>query len=327
MASSQSPISSSNSSLRRKSEDGTTHAPIVDGRFEIKIEKSALHQEVEKEDVEQDAAGGRLTLIQSAVQKITSRSAGDNKPPPDGGVQAWTIVLFAHLTGFCTWGLANSFGILQTHYVTALGRPQSDISWIGSIQSFLLFGLSIFSGRATDSGYFHQTYALGTILLLLGIFMASISTTYWQIFLSNGLCCGLGGGLTFCPALSVCGTYFKKKQSLVLGICACASSLGGLVFGSILQQLLPKIGFAWSMRVVGFVMMAIMVPANIFLEPRKLVKNLGPMVDPAAFREPAYLFFIIGMFLVSMGLFFPYYYVSNSMSIVAISISVARASP
>lgn len=81
-----------------------------------------------------------------------------------------------HLVVFNTWGLINSFGVFQTYYITALNRPPSDISWIGSIQIFLLFFVGTFSGRATDYGLFKTTFVLGSILQLVGVFMTSLST-------------------------------------------------------------------------------------------------------------------------------------------------------
>ena len=66
--------------------------------------------------------------------------------PPDGGVWAWTVVTMAHLVSFNTWGYANSFGVFQTYYVTTLGYTRSNVSWIGSLQIFLLFFLGAFSG-------------------------------------------------------------------------------------------------------------------------------------------------------------------------------------
>ncbi|ODH13889.1 hypothetical protein ACO22_06819 [Paracoccidioides brasiliensis] len=44
--------------------------------------------------------------------------------------------------------------LFQSYYPEALNRPHSDISWVGSVQNFLLFVIGTLSGRATDAGYF-----------------------------------------------------------------------------------------------------------------------------------------------------------------------------
>ena len=234
----------------------------------------------------------------------------DTNSPPDGGITAWMVVAMCHLAGFNTWGFLNAFGVLQPYYVSHLGRPPSDISWIGSLQAFILFFLSAFSGRLSDAGYFHQTLFVGTALQLLGIFSASFARNYWQLLLSQGICVGVGGGLVFVPALSLVGTYFAKRQSLALSICACGNSIGGLFYAAILQNVLPKLGLGWALRVIGAVFLVTMVPANFFLKPRRIKRSKGPIVEWTAFKEAPYAFFALGMFLCMVGMWIPVFYVS-----------------
>jgi MFS family permease len=255
-----------------------------------------------------------LKVISRSWELVTRKSNSDGlidtNPPPDGGVKAWTVVVMCHMAGFNTWGFLNSFGVLQSYYVSHLSHSPSDISWIGSIQAFLLFFISAFSGRLSDAGYFHQTLFVGTTLQILGIFSASFAKNYWQLLLSQGVCVGIGGGLVFIPALSLVGTYFSKRQSLALSVCACGNSMGGLFYAAILQNVLPRLGLAWALRVIGFVFVVTMIPANFLLRPRRIKRSTGPIVEWAAFKEPAYAFFAGGMFFCMVGMWVPVFYVS-----------------
>ncbi len=270
----------------------------------------------------------------------------DPGPPPDGGLAAWTQLVLAHLTIFNTWGYINSFGVFQTYYVISLKEPPSAISWVGSVQIFLLFFIGTFSGRATDYGLFRITFIVGSILQLLGIFMTSLSTKYWHLFLAQGILTGLGNGLVFCPTISVASTYFSKKKSLALGLVASGTATGGLVFPVIVQQLLPKIGFPWTVRVIGFVMLAIMAVALTFTKPRLPPRKSGPLVEWAAFTELPYALFSIGqccvsqesgltlishigMFLILLGLYFAFYYVGpyNSTCAACTNLRTSRLAP
>ncbi|MCJ1362174.1 hypothetical protein MMC16_001276 [Acarospora aff. strigata] len=250
----------------------------------------------------------------AAVRKVVSRTRSasswiDPGPPPDGGLGAWVQVLMGHLVVFNSWGYINSFGVFQTYYVTALNQSPSAISWVGSVQIFLLFFVGTFSGRATDAGYFRITIAFGSFFQLLGVFMTSLCTKYWQLFLAQGLCTGLGNGLLFCPTLSLMSTYFSKKRSLAIGIAASGSATGGLVFPAIVQQLLPRIGFPWTVRVLAFVMLVLQAVTLAFTRTRLPPRRSGPLVEWAAFKELPYLLFSIGMFLNFWGLYFAFYYV------------------
>ena len=233
-------------------------------------------------------------ILQVLSHTLSRSSYIDPGPPPDGGFTAWTQAIVGHLVVFNTWGLINSFGVFQTYYVSELGFPPSAVSWIGSIQIFLLFFIGTFSGRATDHGLFRITVITGSVLHLLGIFMTSLSTKYWHLVLAQGLCLGLGNGLVFCPALAVLSTYFTKKRSVAIAIAASGSSTGGLIYPVIVQQLLPKIGFPWTVRILGFIMLGFQATYLTFMKTRIPPRKSGPLVEWTAFKEPSYTLFSVG---------------------------------
>lgn len=105
---------------------------------------------------DEDRDGGRgsgvFGLAERVLSRTTSKSSFNPGPPPDGGLRAWTAVAAGHLVIMNTWGYINSFGVFQTYYATELGLPPATISWIGSIQVFLLFFIGTFTGRITDAG-------------------------------------------------------------------------------------------------------------------------------------------------------------------------------
>jgi MFS family permease len=231
-------------------------------------------------------------------------------PAPNGGTRAWTQVLMGHLILINSWGYLSSFGLFQAHYTTNLSATPSAISWIGSIQIFLVYLIGTFSGRALDLGYYHTTVALGSALQIIGVFATASATEYWQLVLSQGVCKGLGDGLVFCPTVALVATYFSTKRSLAMAVTASGGATGGIIFPLIAQQMLPRVGFAWTVRTMAFVILfnaiVILLIARVRLPPRKT----GPIVEWSAFREPSYTLFCIGMFFNLWAVYFAYFYVS-----------------
>lgn len=266
--------------------------------------------------------GSALSRTLSAVRtRESGRSIG---PPPDGGLRAWTQVALGHLIIFNTWGYINSFGVFQNYYTTALDRAPSDISWVGSIQIFLLFFIGTFSGRATDAGYFRFILTVGATLECFCIFMTSLCTEYWQLFLAQGLGQGIGCGLMFCPTLALISTYFVKRRAIALGIVASGSATGGLVFPAVVMRLLPTIGYAWTMRTLGFISLATLIPCLLFFKQRLPPRASGPLVEWAAFMELPYLLFAIGMFLNFWGLYVAFFYIGSfSRKIIGVSETIS----
>ena len=202
-------------------------------------------------------------------------------------------------------GVFVSFGVFQTYYVTALERSSSDISWIGSFEVFLLFFVGSIGGILTDAGYFRSTVATGGILIVLGTFTTSASSAYWQVFLAQGVCTGLGSGLIFTPVMTLISTYFTTKRAVALAIAACGSTVGGLIFPSMARTLLPTIGFGWTMRAIGFIQMGTLALALVTMKPRVKPQANTSWVDWSAFKIPEYALYAVGSFLVCLTRIYP----------------------
>ncbi|KAJ4188562.1 hypothetical protein NW767_011849 [Fusarium falciforme] len=232
----------------------------------------------------------------------------DPGEPPDGGLRAWLQVVTGHLVAFNSWGYLISFGIFQPYYEDKFQLPPSTISWIGSLEVCLIFLVGTFSGRAFDAGYYRTALLIGLFLQTLGVFMTSIASEYWQVLLAQGIAQGLGNGIVFAPTIANMSTYFTKKKTIAISAAACGAGTGGMVFPLIAQQLMPKIGFRWTVRVMGLVVLVasilIMLLARTRLPPRKA----GPLVELAAFKELSYVLFAVAMFFTLWPTWISYNY-------------------
>ena len=141
--------------------------------------------------------------------------------------------------------------------------------------------------------------------------MTSLSTKYWQVFLAQGVCIGIGDGLVFCPALALLSTYFTKKRGLAIAIAASGTATGGLIYPAIVEKLLPTAGFPWTVRTQGFVMLALHLIAFTFTKTRLPPHKAGALVEWSAFKDSSYTLFALGMFLVFWGLYFAFYYIGS----------------
>lgn len=251
-----------------------------------------------------------------AVARIHSVSGAiPVEEPPDGGFLAWSQIIPGHIANMMSWGYGTGFAVFQLYYKETLHLPASQISWVGSVQIFLCFLVGMISGRLSDAGYSKYLYATGASLVVFGMFMTSlVDGTYWQIFLAQGICNGIGGGLMFMPATANIATYFKKKRSLAVALNGCGSSTGAILYPAIVQFLTPKIGFHWAVRVCGFISTFLAIIGFCILKPRKLRRLPAPVIDLSAFKYAPYTIFSAGAFLIYFSLFTMLIYVSLSNS-------------
>jgi MFS family permease len=203
------------------------------------------------------------------------------------------------------------FGVFNTYYAETLGTSQSTVSWVGSIQLWLIMFVSVFSGRALDAGLFFPTFFIGSVIQIVGIFTNSLCKNFWQLLLAQGMCTGLGSGIVFVPVMGIVTTYFQKHRGLAVALVSCGNSFGGIVFPLAVRSLLPKIGFPWTVRVLGFINVFCLATALAVMRPRLPPRKAGPIVEWQAFREVPYASMVVGMSLVFGGLFFTYYYLGS----------------
>jgi hypothetical protein len=130
---------------------------------------------------------------------LASAGPSSNAPQPaepqnSGGMAAWLKILGCFFVFMNTWGLASSFGVYQAYYEanTLSSYSPSAISWIGTLQVFLLGFTGIFAGPLYDRGYVQALLGIGFLLVTLGLFMLSLSTSYYEVLLSQGICIGIG---------------------------------------------------------------------------------------------------------------------------------------
>ncbi|KAK7943674.1 uncharacterized protein PG986_012787 [Apiospora aurea] len=258
--------------------------------------------------------------LESAPPAPAQPQAGP-PPAPNGGITAWLQVLGAFMIFFNSWGILNTFGVYQTYYESGqlFTTSSSNISWIGSIQAYLVLLGGLIAGPFYDKGYIKTLLTLGGFGVVFGHMMLSLVHTYWQALLAQGfvshaltelVCIGLGAGAMFVPAISVLPGYFNTKLGLAMGLAASGSSFGGIIYPIAFYRLVNQIGFGWSVRVLGFIALATMMIPIFFMKIRVKPPGARARFDTTIFTDIPFLIYIFGSMLGFIGLYVMLFYLS-----------------
>ncbi|CDO53418.1 similar to Saccharomyces cerevisiae YOL119C MCH4 Protein with similarity to mammalian monocarboxylate permeases [Geotrichum candidum] len=246
---------------------------------------------------------------------------------PDGGLRAWLQVVGGFFAVFVTWGLVTSFGAFQSYYKQELlpGVSAFKMGWISSIQSaFLLLGGTL-SGRLFDIGYFYHLITFSTVLTFFSFMMVAQCSEFYQLLLAQGFGIGLGMGTLFGPCISCASTYFKKRRLMVISIMTSGGGLGGTIFPIAANNMLKRIGFQWSIRVLAFIDLFCLLLILTFMrdrlsrEVRKEIRKkskgkffaLESWFDYSALRDPTFILFVVGITACFFGVLAPYAYLQS----------------
>ncbi|KAJ3542999.1 hypothetical protein NM208_g2232 [Fusarium decemcellulare] len=236
---------------------------------------------------------------------------------PNDGFLAWLQVAGSFMLYFNTWGIINSFGAYQTYYMSDLldRSSASSISWIGSVQSFLVMFVSVVAGSLFDAGYFRALITIGSTLVVIGYMLLSLcaENTYWQVMLTQGVCISIGSGIIFVPSVAVLTQYFDTRLSFAVGIAASGSSVGGVVYPIMFRNLVYRLGFGWTTRITGFVALVGLLFANVALRLRQRPNNdkRRVLIDWEAFHDAPFTITCLSVFVAFTGLYTPFYYIQS----------------
>ncbi|KAI0087080.1 MFS general substrate transporter [Irpex rosettiformis] len=233
---------------------------------------------------------------------------------PDGGLQAWLVVLGGHTSTFAAFGFINAWGVFQEYYEQNLLREESTskIAWIGSIQYALVFMPGLLVGRLLDQGYFRVPYTLASAGLITATFLIAQCTKYWHFLLCQGFFVGLSAGVIIILGLGVLPQWFKAKRGFVLGLIAIGASFGGVVYPIAARRLIPIVGFKWTMRILGFIHVFLLAIANLCTKRRLPPKHSQTSISLRAFTNPPFAFYCAAGFMAFLGLYTVLTYISVS---------------
>ncbi|KAM7186683.1 Major facilitator superfamily domain containing protein [Rhypophila sp. PSN 637] len=218
------------------------------------------------------------------IQRPDPKSPNETHQRRESGYSAWYVILGSWCGQFCPFGLANCIGLFVTYYAEGplSSYTPSTISWITSVQVWSMVFFGLFFGRIFDLYGPRYLLILGSFAYITGLIMISLSREYYQFFLAQAVLASLGSAAVFNACISSAAAWFspirtkrKNMTATALGIMSSGLSVGGVVLPIMMNKLIRRIGFPWTMRAVGLLLGLLLVVACLPVkkgppEPRSL---------------------------------------------------------
>ncbi|KAJ7793882.1 hypothetical protein B0H14DRAFT_3093907 [Mycena olivaceomarginata] len=196
--------------------------------------------------------------------------------PPDGGLDAWLTVLGSSLVALSTLGvLVNGYGAFNDYYETTY---LSNYSATGHLHD-----------RITKPQQIYQQFL--TQVSKLG---GGIHSELFGSFTIRPFC--------FLPGLAVCAHWFKRRLAFAIASPWVRRASGAIIYPIMLNRLIPKIGFGWTVRILAFIVLACFTP----LPP------LAQLFAFRAFRDVRFALICAGGWFTVFSTFNPFFYVGGS---------------
>ncbi|XP_054272430.1 monocarboxylate transporter 14-like isoform X2 [Macrosteles quadrilineatus] len=189
--------------------------------------------------------------------------------PPDGG-WGWVIVLVGLVGSCCVDGCVYSFFLFREPISKDLKIPQSDISYLSSLNTGFYFVGAVLACSFGNHFGFRLTMVLGGAVTSLGYASGYLLQEMFHYYVMVGAFAGFGSGFISVGGALPASFYFDKKRSIALGIVACGSGLGGVIMPQLFDIFMSQFGWRATFLFEG-VIVAMTVVLGVLIRPLKPV--------------------------------------------------------
>ena len=187
------------------------------------------------------------TASPSDVEQHAATSEKQLDVPPDGGY-GWVCVACCFLINAHTWGLNSSYGVFLSYYLANNyypGATSLGFAFVGGLSISQALLVSPIATTTTRLFGTRVTLLIGVGFEALALIGASFTHKIWQLFLTQGVCFGLGMGFLFVGSVGVIPQWFTKKRSLANGIGTAGSGIGGMMYSLATEAMIRSLGVEW----------------------------------------------------------------------------------
>lgn len=208
------------------------------------------------------------------------------------------LALFATV-GFALYGLTRFYPF----YVEELGWTRQQVT-SGNAYSRVAVALAFgfIAGRIVDAVGPRRVMLVGLLFAggaLIGLSYVTSLASFYLFYSFNALGYLLGGPL---PNQVLLSRWFDRARGRAMGIAYLGIGIGGTIVPLLAYTLTQQFGWRGALRILGFMMIAISVPAAYFVrEPRALPReSAAPLALTSVMSKPSFFFLMIGS-LASIG--------------------------
>ncbi|CDS13891.1 hypothetical protein LRAMOSA06064 [Lichtheimia ramosa] len=309
-------------------------------------ERKQLGYKVEIEPqhhVEEEETSNDSTMTVSVSAKGPTDDGSDPYFTEGWQNPGWLATCSLFLVSFGVVGFMFSWGAFQQYYLEHVYGGQTDsfhIAFVGTIAYMLSTSLGLPMGYVIYYIGYRRTMMVGTVLVPLALFLASIANQLWQTALTHGVLLGIGASFCVSATFVLPSQWFIKHRSLANGLGNMGVPFGGICFSPLTQYLLDTLGFRNALRTMGCILFLVFTLATILIRARYPPKppQYRSTADDTQKSSPLlsipFILFLVFITLAPFGYLIPFYLMptyatqalGTSGSLGAAMVSVASAS-
>lgn len=189
---------------------------------------------------------------------------------PDGGFDAYRVLLGSFCGLIVDFGIPNAMGAIQTYVSThQLSEYKlSTVTWMFSLHLAVMYLGGVIFGGFFDKYGAKRLLIAATICIFSGLMATAECEELWQFLLSFSILTAFGSSLAMSPLMGVLSHWFLRKRGMALSIASAGSLVGSTIFALTLPKLYTSLGFKWALRILAFICLSSMTLSILLIKER-----------------------------------------------------------
>jgi len=162
----------------------------------------------------------------------------------------WTVVI-GGVSMNLALGSLYAWSVFVLPLEQEFGWTRAETSWVFTI-AVICFALSfMLAGRIQDALGPRPCAITGAILVSLGFFLTSFTSSLLFLYLAFGVIVGIGNGFGYATPVPAASKWFPDKRGLVIGIMVGGYGAGSAVIGPVATYWIQTLGWRPTFRSLG----------------------------------------------------------------------------
>lgn len=200
----------------------------------------------------------------------------------------WVVVAIGALMGCVAVGAMMSLAVFLQPITQATGWSRAGVSSAATL-SFLFMGAGGFGWGALNDRYGARPVVLaGSLLLGLGLVLASRAATPAQFIFAYGVLVGLSGGSFFVPMMTVVSAWLPNNRSIAVSLVSAGVGVAPMTVSPLVALLLQNTDWRSAQLTIGIAAWALLIPLALLVRPAPVVAQSaadGPAGPPMRVKD------------------------------------------
>ena len=194
----------------------------------------------------------------------------------------WVIVAVGALMTCVAIGAMFSLAVYLQPMSVDTGWSRAGISSAMTLD-FLTMGVAGFGWGAVSDRFGTRIVVLtGSVLLGLGLLLASRAQSLIEFQLVYGVLVGLAAGAFFAPMIAAASTWFENNRGLAVSLVSAGMGVAPMTISPFARWLISTYDWRFAMMTVGIVAWVLLIPASLLVRRPPVAAAAGGLGTAAA---------------------------------------------